>query len=122
MNYLPSSSNNLIDAAHTREENREFNELTDRKRNEDIRLTFLEESKRDYERELYAIAYPRFMKLGFISFISFAILGVVIPFTYGWWSLYLKGYSNIFGIGMFGVGLVVAFLYIYLEMSFSLKK
>jgi len=70
----------------------------------------------------YLLHFTKLWLYKFISFISFAILGVVIPFTYGWWSLYLKGYSNIFGIGMFGVGLVVAFLYIYLEMSFSLKK
>jgi len=119
---IPSASGNIVGAVQNQEENREFNELIDKKRNEESRLSFLEEFKKDYRRELDAIAYPRYFKLGFISFISFAIFGVIAPFTYRWWSLYLKDYSNIFGLVMFGIGLIFAFLYIYLEMSFTLKN
>jgi hypothetical protein len=75
IDLIPSTSGNNIGEIQNQEQNKEFNELIDKKRTEEIRLSFLKESKRDYRRELDAIASPHYIKLGFISFISFAIFG-----------------------------------------------
>jgi ABC-type uncharacterized transport system permease subunit len=51
-----------------------------------------------------------------VSQVAFAIVGAVMPLTYGSWSGYLGENSNTFAIGLFGAGLATTFSYIFSEV------
>lgn len=117
-----SESESIIRYHKNENENRIFEAHIQNKNNEENKLSFLKERLRIYEQELKSLIYPKHLKFAYISFIIFAIFGVIIPLTYEWWNIYFGEYSDIFALSMFGAGLMLSFVYIYMEMHDTTKK
>lgn len=133
--HMKSDSQRTIDTLYTIEENREFQRLVDEFRETRSRISYLEEATKLILEELLAVAYPKYALFGFVSFIVFAILGVIIPLTYRLWGAYLLDLSkqymivvpyldnaSLIVVGLFSLGLAINFYYIALEVYPSFKR
>jgi hypothetical protein len=132
---IKSDGERTSDTLYSIEENREFHRLDEELRETSSRITHLEETAKSILEELSAVAYPKNALFGFLSFIVFAILGVIIPLTYRLWATSLLDLSKQYAIivpqlnnanhivvGLFSLGLAINFCYIALEVYPSFKK
>jgi predicted RND superfamily exporter protein len=90
--------------------------LRDQLNREESRISFLEDSKTTQENDLKFLVYPKYVKFGYASFIIFAMIGVIFPLTYRWWPLYWRNNSELLSLSAFGIGLLLTFLYLGLEL------
>ena len=81
-----------------------------------VEYHFLKSQRQYLENDLKFLVYPKYVKFGYICFIIFAISGVIFPLTYRWWPLYWLNNSEIFGLSAFGIGFILTFLYLGLEL------
>jgi hypothetical protein len=132
---IRSDGDRIIDALYAQEGNREFK----------IKVDALKKTKDDFSRlknewdlisdELMDVSYPKHALFGFLSFVLFAVLGVIIPLTYRLWGPLLldisKQYSSVLPyldssnhivVGLFSVGLAVNLCYILLEVYPALNR
>jgi hypothetical protein len=65
------------------------NELARESDRELCRVLFLEAQLQDMRRKFDSLAFPKYMKFGFISLVVYAVLGVIFPLTYGVWGEYM---------------------------------
>jgi len=124
---VPSSSHSdigsrIIESNRTLEEQRSYNELVKELAEKENKFKFLNQQYSLYNEELHSVVYPKHLKLGFISFGLFAILGVVIPLMHQWWYPAFNENSDAFAFIMFLIGLSITFAYILLEIRSILKK
>ena len=104
------------------EEERNRNKLLDECNREESRILYLQESKATQQNDWKLLAYPKYLKFGYLSFIIFALCGAIFPLTYRWWPLYLLNQSEIVGLSAFGLGLILTFLYLGLELRNALSN
>jgi hypothetical protein len=112
-----------------------FHTLQDKIR--DVKAEILSAQRmKDYDhREYNSVAYPKLIVFGFGSLITFAILGVIFPLTYGSWVLfygswvkilfpsipYTYVHPNVLAIIAFIIGLSITFIYIGLELYYATR-
>jgi hypothetical protein len=101
----------------SRDDVKNRDKLRDQRNSEESRILFLQESKTTQQDDWKLLVYPKYVKFGYLSFIIFALSGVIFPLTYRWWPLYMLNQSEIFGLSAFGLGLLLTFVYLGLELS-----
>lgn len=129
----PSISENqdIINKMESQQEQNIYDDLIRSRDHTKNRLMMLEEITNTSRQELNSMEYPKHIRFGFISLIVFAIIGVIIPLTYGNWGevilhLRTQGYTLPLDLTsiiliLFGIGLGLNLTYIYLELSIALK-
>ena len=132
---IRSDSDKMIDYYRNHEEDKEFRLKIDTWKNTRADIARLKQSIALINEELMDVTYPEHARLGFFSFVLFAILGVIIPLTYRLWATYLLDLSKEYAIivsqlnnanhivvGLFSLGLAINFCYIALEVYPSFKS
>lgn len=100
-----------------------LDEVLDKRIEESSRIAILENQKKDSESQLRALSFPKYVTLGFLSLIYFAIVGVAVPLAFVLWAKFLEKYISEFHIFiLFLSGLSGALAYLYLEIRQALKK
>jgi hypothetical protein len=116
MQAITSPSEQFSRVLRNRDEIRNRNKLDDERNSEKNQILFLEGFKATQENDLKFLVYPKYVNFGYSSFIIFAISGVIFPLTYKWWPAYFLDNSEIFGLSAFGIGLILTFFYLGLEL------
>jgi hypothetical protein len=107
------------------------NELVRESDQELGRASFLETHLNDVRREFDSLAFPKYIKFGFISLVLYAALGVIFPLTYSIWGKYLLEsvdltflipHANNIALLLFGIGLTLTLVYIGLELIHALES
>lgn len=130
-----SDSARTTEAVHDTYEQSMFTNIDNELNETRYQISNLQDDQKRTEDELTDIVYPKHSRFGFISFIIFAGLGVIIPMAYRSWGTYLIGLSDTYPIilqylptsndiviMLFAIGLAINFIYIFLEVRPSLVR
>ena len=116
-------------------ENNRFHTLQAKIRDVEAEILSAQRMKEYDQREYNSVAYPKLIAFGFGSLVTFAILGVIFPLTYGSWIktyeswvkpffLYIPYnyvHPNVLVIIAFIIGLSITFIYIGLELFYATR-
>lgn len=128
--YYRSRSGNedVINTLKSQDQDRYYGNITDKRDSSKNRLSILDELKSIMIQELEGVIYPKRIKFGFISFIVFAILGVIMPLVYNTWEHQVSEFlrvpveNNLFVFILFIIGLSLNFIYIAMELREATQK
>jgi len=112
----------IIEETQYVEEQQNFDNLKRELVEKENKIKFLNQQLSLNKDELHSLVYPKYLKFGFFSFVLFALLGIITPLTYQWWSPYIVIDSDIFAFSMFLIGLIITFIYIFSEIIFVFNK
>jgi hypothetical protein len=112
-----------------------FHTLQDKIRDVEAEILSAKRMKDYDQREYNSVAYPKLIIFGFVSLITFAILGVIFPLTYGSWISFYESsvkilfpfipytylHPNVLVIIAFIIGLSITFIYIGLELYYATR-
>lgn len=84
-------------------------------------VAVLEARRAEYNRDLSALAFPKYIRVGFVSLIYVVIATVLIPLYIApfWYSL--PDYTDAFIFWLFVSGLSIMILYLYVEIRYAMK-
>lgn len=86
-------------------------------------ISLLELRKTEYEEQLKSVSFPKYIWLGFGSLIYFAFVGVTVPLIYVLFMQQFQQYiSELHVLTLFLSGLIVIFLYLYLEIRQAISQ
>lgn len=124
----------ITDAVRDSGENGKFTNLDNELNETRYKISILQDSEKRIREELLDVVYPKHARFGFLSFIIFAGLGVIIPMAYRIWTGFLLDLANAYPIiiqylpdvnnivvALFSFGLALNFFYIFLDVRPSLK-
>ena len=123
------------DAISNEGERNRFHTLQDKIRDVEAEILSAKRMKDYDQREYNSVAYPKLIVFGFVSLITFAILGVIFPLTYGSWISFYESsvkilfpyipytyvHPNVLVIIAFIIGLSITFIYIGLELYYATR-
>jgi hypothetical protein len=117
---LPLSPEIALESA--RAERANFIDLKSKYEHESNSITILEGTKKTYQDQIKALAFPPYAIFGFLSLAYFAIVGVVVPLAYAAYiSVIDETQAGLF-LSFFISGLFLTFAYIYAEIMAALGR
>jgi hypothetical protein len=125
---IPSGEEQIVGAIMNQNEQDRYYNLIEKINSANSRLSVLKELLKVSRQELNTAIYPKHIKLGFISFIAFAVLGVFAPLAYNTWGEFISKVflipidTNAFVLILFTAGLTLNFIYIGLEVRIVQSK
>lgn len=121
LDVLSKSTSLLIDPERAKRRRQVLDELYDKYSIEKQTISLLRSRKEEFERHLKGLSFPRYVWLGFFTLILFAGIGIVIPLyvilTVN--ELTVEWLGTIFV--MFITGLSAVFVYLFLEIDYSMS-
>lgn len=86
-------------------------------------ISLLKLRKMEYEEQLKSVSFPKHIWFGFASLVYFAFVGVTVPLIYVLFIQQLQQYISEFHVlALFLSGLIVIFLYLYLEIRQAISQ
>jgi hypothetical protein len=126
------------DAISNEGEHDRFHTLKAKIRDMEAEVLSAQRMKEFDQQEYNSVAYPKLIAFGFGSLVTFAILGVIFPLTYGSWVRvrtyeswvnllfpyipYTYVHPNVLVIIAFIIGLSITFIYIGLELYYATRQ